>query len=349
MLTLWEEYGSSSCQHESAEVHGQLDHENSADFEIELSKFWEKTPQVDSMMEDCEDVREELNSSSLYFDNYKDEEFRSLIGAPSKEKFEELFSILNIEKKCNSRAKLFMAIFQLRQGISTAVVTALTRPRGQLTPQEFKWGKESTRRHINAVYKEIASIYSKVVKLPPPEDIKALNTPQGIQKDIPNVFMFADATYLYCQKPSTPLMNNLLYCHYKSRYCVKVMVLCAPDGRLFGLWGPFPGKWTDGQIMIQVLQNAESNKLPFWQWLCTMPEGATIGVDAGFPKLEDHLPKNIKVWILFRQHLFINIFFLQLAVPPKLRNGETHFTTEQTVSSRKVTRWRGVGMIPFSF
>ena len=145
--------------------------------------------------------------------------------------------------------------------------------------------------------------------------------------DLPNVFCFMDATYLYCYKPSTPRMNALLWCHYKNRYCVKVMVICAPNGKLLSVWGPYPGSWSDDKIFKKVLSEAKTASSDFWKWLLAMPPGATIGVDAGFPSIHEVLPPHINI-----------------ISPPKLRNGEEVFPTDQVIISRHITRWRGVSM-----
>ena len=73
------------------------------------------------------------------------------------------------------------------------------------------------------------------------------------------------------------------------------MVLCAPNGFILGVWGPYPGSWTDDKILTKILSEMKEKKEKFWLWLESLPNGSLLGVDAGFPRVEIALPPNIKV------------------------------------------------------
>jgi hypothetical protein len=60
-----------------------------------------------------------------------------------------------------------------------------------------------------------------------------------------------------------------------------------------------------------------------WSWLSSLPQGASLVFDAGFPSIEKVLPVNV-------------------VLPTKPRKGEEVFEASDAVKSRKVTKWRGV-------
>ena len=154
--------------------------------------------------------------------------------------------------------QLFFTLMYLKNKISIPVLKTLLN----ISLNESKF-----RSQINKTIKKISSLYNDTFLLPSFNFIQQSRTPIGGNDDKPGVFAFADTTYVFSEKPGDPALNKvyffffmffsislliklktLLYCYYKKRYLVKILVICAPNGQLLGVWGPFPGSQTDGDI-----------------------------------------------------------------------------------------------------
>jgi hypothetical protein len=59
------------------------------------------------------------------------------------------------------------------------------------------------------------------------------------------------------------------------------------------------------------------------QWISTLPEEASFGLDAGFPSAE-------------------TVVDVQVILPKKIRKEDSAFTPSDAIQTRKLTKWRGV-------
>ena len=74
-------------------------------------------------------------------------------------------------------------------------------------------------------------------------------------------FVFiCDGTYCYCQKSFNNAIQRLLYSVQKSRHLVKPFIICAANGYIIDVYGPYPATLNDAQILDDILKNDKDFK-----------------------------------------------------------------------------------------
>jgi hypothetical protein len=86
--------------------------------------------------------------------------------------------------------------------------------------------------------------------------------------------LFADGTFLYCQKPENNYLQRLLYSCQKKRHLVKPFIVCCSNGYVVDVFGPFPATANDASILLYLMNNSELKDL-------TQPNDLFI-LDRGF-------------------------------------------------------------------
>ena len=64
----------------------------------------------------------------------------------------------------------------------------------------------------------------------------------------------ADATYIYCQKSSNNQVQRKTFSVQKNCHLVKPMVICASDGYIVDVFGPYPAKDNDATILRDIMK-----------------------------------------------------------------------------------------------
>lgn len=67
--------------------------------------------------------------------------------------------------------------------------------------------------------------------------------------------MVADGTYLYCEKSENNFIQRKLFSCQKKRHLIKPFVICATNGTIIGVYGPFSATTNDAKIMEIILQD----------------------------------------------------------------------------------------------
>ena len=74
------------------------------------------------------------------------------------------------------------------------------------------------------------------------------------------LFMIADGTYLYCEKSGNNFIQRKLYSGQKNRHLIKPFVICASNGTIIGVYGPFSATTNDAKIMEIILRDDQQLK-----------------------------------------------------------------------------------------
>ena len=64
----------------------------------------------------------------------------------------------------------------------------------------------------------------------------------------------ADGTYIYCEKSKNNTMQKELYSLHKYRHLVKPFVVCATNGLIVDVFGPYSARVNDAKIMMRVIK-----------------------------------------------------------------------------------------------
>ena len=67
--------------------------------------------------------------------------------------------------------------------------------------------------------------------------------------------LIADGTYLYCEKSFNNLIQRKLYSSQKKRPLIKPFVICASNGCIVDVFGPYPAVDNDAKIIEDILAN----------------------------------------------------------------------------------------------
>ena len=67
--------------------------------------------------------------------------------------------------------------------------------------------------------------------------------------------MIADGTYLYCEKSENNQIQRLTYSGQKKRHLIKPFVICAENGVIIGIYGPYPATLNDAKILELILKD----------------------------------------------------------------------------------------------
>lgn len=130
--------------------------------------------------------------------------------------------------------------------------------------------------------------------------------------------LITDGTYLYCQKSQDNTFQKKSWSVQKNANLVKPFVLCATDGYIVDVCGPYPSTDNDAKIMSNVLQtNKELRTL--------LKANDHIIMDRGFRDCVETLETKYK----FRTH-----------IPSCIPRKQKQLTTIQANQSRFVTKCR---------
>ena len=66
--------------------------------------------------------------------------------------------------------------------------------------------------------------------------------------------LIADGFYIYCEKSSNNEVQRMLWSGQKTRHLVKPFVICAANGRIVDVYGPYPAKANDASIIEDILK-----------------------------------------------------------------------------------------------
>ena len=100
--------------------------------------------------------------------------------------------------------------------------------------------------------------------------------------------LIADGTYLYCEKSFNNLIQRKLYSSQKKHPLIKPFVICASNGCIVDVFGPYPAVDNDAKIIADILANNKA----FRELL--LPNDLLI-LDRGFRDVIDTLEKKYKV------------------------------------------------------
>ena len=137
--------------------------------------------------------------------------------------------------------------------------------------------------------------------------------------------LIADATYIYCQKSSNNRVQRNTYSVQKKCHLVKPMVICATDGYIVDVFGPYAAKDNDATILRHILEkekDAENGKFDE-----IFLEGDLVLLDRGFRDVAVELREKYKLCPK-----------LPTCVPPS----QKALTCIEANSSRFVTKCRWV-------
>lgn len=108
---------------------------------------------------------------------------------------------------------------------------------------------------------------------------------------------------------------------------MKWLVVCAPDGTIMFVHGPYAGSQFDDTIFRSIINDAND---PLAKWLRTLPPGSLLGFDAaGFPQAAEHLAA-------------AGMAHIHVTLPDRVTRTDGTFTADAADSNRLLTRWRGV-------
>ena len=69
--------------------------------------------------------------------------------------------------------------------------------------------------------------------------------------------LIADGTYLYCQKPENNKLQRQLYSCQKKRHLVKPFIVCATNGFIIDVYGPFAATSNDASILLYLMEHSD--------------------------------------------------------------------------------------------
>jgi hypothetical protein len=74
-------------------------------------------------------------------------------------------------------------------------------------------------------------------------------------KDDNQLLLIADGTYCYVQKSANNSFQRKTYSGQKKRHLVKPFLICAADGTIVDVYGPYGATVNDAPIMEDVFEN----------------------------------------------------------------------------------------------
>lgn len=296
--------------------------------------------ELDYWKEHCMELQDELlewkathkNRFSIHSLKDSASKLSSLLGVPSYEEFtefvDEVYWAGNLGwGELDRYDQVAAALIHLRTGSTWVFLSLLFFSSAKKEPNLCRIG-------IRALSYIERDLYTKHVFYPPPAAITE-KTPCELLADLPGCYAFVDGTYLYGENSQSASLHQEMYCHYKnSLQLTKFLVVCDPVGFIMGIYGPCSSTSDDvlfKNIVTHAKEISEGERddddlgcgKMLWSWLSSLPQGASLVFDAGFPSIEKVLPVNV-------------------VLPTKPRKGEEVFEASDAVKSRKVTKWRGV-------
>ncbi len=100
--------------------------------------------------------------------------------------------------------------------------------------------------------------------------------------------LIADGTYCFIQKSANLEFQRELYSVQKKRNLIKPFVVCASDGTIVDIYGPFEATLNDAQIMIKVLETDKDLRR-------LIKEGDILIAERGFRDCKNSIKKDYKM------------------------------------------------------
>ena len=233
--------------------------------------------------------------------------------------YNSLLSMKNSSKRTKSQA-LAIYLFWLKTGLSQTLIS--TYFGGGLTQIDIS--------HFNQQVRDSLSLHF----VPKYIGSQAINRDQLIGRNSPFINKFcetpfphnkiaavlADATYLEIGKSTNHAFQRLTYSCQKLYNLLKPFLICAPDGYIVDIYGPYPATWNDAKILIDLLEDESDLR-------ALLNEGDYWILDRGFRDSIDTLETTYK---------------FRTMMPCFLEASQKQFTTEQANQSRLVTKSRWV-------
>lgn len=135
--------------------------------------------------------------------------------------------------------------------------------------------------------------------------------------------VICDGTYIYIQKSTNFFFQRESYSNHKYRNLVKPFLIVCCDGHIIDVSGPHPARYSDAQIMNDILNNETDHGDGVFNWF--FQNGDVFILDRGF---RDAVPN-------LQSHGY------SVQMPETRHANERQLTTEQANKSRLVTitRW----------
>ena len=103
--------------------------------------------------------------------------------------------------------------------------------------------------------------------------------------------MIADGTYCYIQKSSHYEFQRKTYSVQKKRNLIKPFLVCAADGTIIDIYGPYDAILNDANIMERVLSEDKSLRE-------LIMEGDILIADRGFRDCKRNIKKKYKIDVI---------------------------------------------------
>ncbi len=103
--------------------------------------------------------------------------------------------------------------------------------------------------------------------------------------------IIADGTYCYIQKSANHAFQRETYSGQKKRNLVKPFLVCASDGTIIDIYGPFSATVNDAKIMNQVLSSDKNLRE-------LLKEDDVLIADRGFRDCRKSIKKEYKINVI---------------------------------------------------
>jgi hypothetical protein len=204
-----------------------------------------------------ESLKDAVKNNSLLskfhnLENLTDEECMTNTGF-NKQEFQ--YIVLSLSKLKNSilRSKsqaLAVYLYWLKTGLNQQNIASI-----------FSLTQQDVSRYCDQVRKDLVADFVSQHLGP-----KRLNRQEWLEHNTPivkelfltnsNQFSFiADGTYCYCQKSSNNTFQQLTFSGQKKRHLIKPFVICASDGTILDVYGPYGANMNDAKILSDILKN----------------------------------------------------------------------------------------------
>jgi hypothetical protein len=190
----------------------------------------------------------------MYFASMPDKECLDFTGFTKAEFLYILNHLKNIDFK-NSPGRtreqaLAIYLFWLKTGISQEMIKSIFNIKDQQTVSSYcQQVREALMKDFVPQHLGIDSFSRK----------QWLDTNTGIASvlyDLNDIRLctVADGTYCYCEKPADNYLQRLLYSGQKKRHLVKIFIICATNGRIIDVFGPFAATMNDASILKYLME-----------------------------------------------------------------------------------------------
>jgi hypothetical protein len=240
--------------------------------------------------------------------------------------FAECDAIFDNNKRINcSKKELLLFLVKIRQGLSDDFLKVMFK---YSTRQIVSWNIACVRKTLTAkfVKKHLgldAITRAEYVEKHISDFSNTLHNSDsdGNQKE-KVAMLIIDGTYIYIPKSSNYTILRQSFPVHKGRHLIKPIMICAPDGYILDVHGPYwaNGRNNDASCLIDQLKK-DRNGLRQW-----LQENDIMIVDRGYRDSLD----------------FLESLNIRTKMPSYLRKGNKQHTVEEANESRLVTKTRWV-------